>query len=96
MEWDNSAQVQAAQETSDTLTQEGYEVLLDDREQSPGSKLKDADLVGIPVRIVIGKAWQSDRRLEITLRATRETVRVEPARLVETVHKLLDKAAMHA
>jgi prolyl-tRNA synthetase len=36
------------------LVQEGIVVLFDDREESPGAKFKDADLIGIPVRITIG------------------------------------------
>ena len=36
------------------LVQEGIETLLDDREESPGAKFKDADLIGIPLRITIG------------------------------------------
>ena len=68
-------------------------VLFDDREHSPGSKLKDADLVGIPVGVILGKAWQSGQQLEVRLRASKETVRVTREALVETVHKLLDKAS---
>ena len=41
-----------------SLKQEGIEVLLDDREERPGIKFKDADLIGIPIRVTIGpKAW---------------------------------------
>jgi len=39
----------------DELCEEGVEVLLDDRDQRPGFKLKDADLIGIPIRIIVGK-----------------------------------------
>jgi len=48
--------------------------------------------VGIPVSVILGKAWQSGQQLEVRLRATKETVRVSRDQLVETVHKLLDKA----
>jgi len=64
-------------------------VLLDDRLQSPGSKLKDGDLVGIPVRVIVGKSWQSGRELEISRRGTPEASRVTREMLVETIHKLL-------
>ena len=37
------------------LQQRGVEVILDDRDERPGVKFKDADLIGIPIRIVVGK-----------------------------------------
>lgn len=51
----DSSQMQAAQEVYDRLLAQGAEALLDDREERPGVKFKDADLIGIPIRIVIGK-----------------------------------------
>jgi prolyl-tRNA synthetase len=83
----------AGQAAYEALSKAGFEVLLDDREQSPGSKLKDADLVGIPVQVVVGKAWKSDRKFEVCLRATKERVQVPAELLVETVSKLLEKAS---
>jgi prolyl-tRNA synthetase len=91
LEPDNAEQTQAGAEAHEALAAGGLEVLLDDREQSPGAKLKDADLVGIPVRVVIGKVWQRERSLELVLRATKEKALVKPDRLVEAVRKLLDK-----
>ena len=93
MESDNADHVRVGQEAHDALTAAGRDVLLDDREQSPGSKLKDADLVGIPIQVVIGKVWQSDRQLEICLRRTKEKTRVKRELLVETVRKQLDSAS---
>ncbi|HNR79796.1 MAG TPA: His/Gly/Thr/Pro-type tRNA ligase C-terminal domain-containing protein, partial [Mesotoga infera] len=42
-------------EIYELLKKRGYDVLLDDRETSPGMKFKDADLIGIPVRVTLGK-----------------------------------------
>ncbi len=92
MEAGNADYARAGEDAERALTAAGLEVLLDDREQSPGSKLKDADLVGIPVQVVIGKVWQSHAELEVSRRATKEKIRVAPEKLVETVHKLLDTA----
>ncbi len=92
MEIGNPDFLRVAEECEQALAGAGLEVLLDDRDQSPGSKLKDADLVGIPIQIVIGKVWQSRQELEIGLRATKEKVQTKPEALVATVHKLLDKA----
>ncbi len=94
LESDHPEAARAGEEAHAALSAAGVEVLLDDREQSPGSKLKDADLVGIPVQVVIGRVWKSDRQLELVLRATKEKSRAAPEVLVESVHKLLDKASM--
>ena len=93
MESGNAEHARVAGEAYQALSAAGLEVLLDDREQSPGSKLKDADLVGIPVQVVIGKVWQSDQQVEISLRATKERTRVMRETLVEAVRKQLDKAS---
>jgi prolyl-tRNA synthetase len=53
---------------------EKYEVLYDDRNESPGVKLKDADLLGIPVRIVISQKLQKNGELEIKVRKTGEVI----------------------
>lgn len=49
-----------------------YEVLLDDRQDSPGVKLKDADLIGIPVRIVVSEKLMKKNELEVKVRQTGE------------------------
>ncbi|GIM47835.1 proline--tRNA ligase [Collibacillus ludicampi] len=48
-------QVQLAEQLYDRLVEAGVEVLLDDRDERPGVKFKDADLIGLPIRITIGK-----------------------------------------
>jgi prolyl-tRNA synthetase len=47
------------------LLQGGVEVLLDDRDERPGFKFKDADLIGIPLRIVVGAKNLADGRVEL-------------------------------
>lgn len=47
------------------LSAQGVEVIVDDRDERPGVKFKDADLIGIPVRITVGKKarkvlWNTD------------------------------------
>ena len=56
----------------DLLLSKGIEVLLDDRDERPGIKFKDADLVGIPLRINIGKKMLVENKVEITVRKTKE------------------------
>jgi prolyl-tRNA synthetase len=51
----DKAQVELATDVYDKLVAEGIEVLLDDRKERPGVKFKDADIIGIPLRITVGK-----------------------------------------
>lgn len=51
----NSQAMQLAQRWLDELTAQGVEVLLDDRDERPGVKFKDADLIGIPLRVTLGE-----------------------------------------
>ncbi|MGL4677591.1 MAG: proline--tRNA ligase [Brevinema sp.] len=50
------------------LQHQQVEVLLDDRNERPGVKFKDADLIGIPIRITVGRSWQEKQELEIKIR----------------------------
>jgi len=58
------------------LMDAGQDVLMDDREERAGSKFKDADLVGIPVRVVIGEKNLKEGKVEIKLRMTGEVIKV--------------------
>lgn len=57
----------------------GYEVLYDDRDETPGIKFKDADLLGIPIIIIVGKSFLKDGLIEIKLRknGNRNLVKIE-------------------
>jgi prolyl-tRNA synthetase len=58
----------AAEEVYSRLLQAGVEVLFDDRQATPGVKFKDADLIGIPIRITIGKHFLAQGEFEIKKR----------------------------
>jgi len=62
----------------DLTNNEGTDVLLDDRDQRPGVKFKDADLIGIPIKIIIGKKFTETKELEIKLRKSGETYLTPP------------------
>jgi prolyl-tRNA synthetase len=64
---------QAADDLYATLTQLGYDVLLDDRNERPGVKFADIDLIGIPHRFVVGERGLADSRLEYKHRRGTET-----------------------
>ncbi|MBR1590166.1 MAG: proline--tRNA ligase, partial [Acidaminococcaceae bacterium] len=53
-----------------TLKKAGIEVILDDRDERPGVKFKDADLIGYPVRVVIGKKALDNGQIEVKVRRT--------------------------
>ena len=92
LEAGNAQAAETGQRIAQQLEQAGWQVLLDDREQSPGSKLKDADLIGIPLRIVIGRLWQREGRLEVVERASKTAHQVAESDLADTVSRLLRRA----
>ena len=57
----NAAVLEQALAIEKSLTEAGLEVLTDDRDQRPGVKFKDADLIGIPLRVVIGETRAQGR-----------------------------------
>ena len=61
---------------AEALSAAGKEVLLDDRDQRPGEKFADADLIGIPIRVTAGKKSLEDGAVDIRDRATGEERRV--------------------
>jgi prolyl-tRNA synthetase len=69
----------------------GYEVLLDDRDERPGVKFKDADLVGIPFRINVGKKVTDDT-VEIVQRSTRKSDDVSIGAVTEYFQRVLGPA----
>lgn len=61
----NPQQVQGAQEIYASLQEWGCEVLLDDRNERLGFKMKDAALIGVPIRLIIGKKWSESHLIEV-------------------------------
>lgn len=71
---DNPEIVRVSESLYGALGAESWECLLDDRSASPGFKFKDADLIGIPLQVVIGDRWIREKKLELRIRRTGETV----------------------
>jgi prolyl-tRNA synthetase len=61
-----------AEDIAKRLESAGYDVLLDDRDERPGVKFKDADLVGIPFRVNVGKKV-TEGTVEVVQRSTRQS-----------------------
>ena len=70
------------------MTAGGLEVLVDDRAESAGRKFNDADLIGIPLRITIGKRNLAEGKVEINLRETNEVILVEKDHVVEKITEM--------
>ncbi len=70
----------------------GLEVLFDDRQLGPGMMFKDADLIGLPVRVVIGeKDFNASGEIEVKLRRSGETMKFQKADVVNNVKKKLEE-----
>jgi prolyl-tRNA synthetase len=65
-----------AEEIENELTARGYSVLVDDRDERPGVKFKDADLIGLPLRIVISERSLAKGQIEIKRRTEKDPVMV--------------------
>jgi prolyl-tRNA synthetase len=74
----------------DGLVARGYEVLLDDRDARPGVKFKDADLIGVPLRITVGVKDLAGGVVEIKERATGKIEKIPIHGALEYCIKLLE------
>jgi len=83
--------LEVAVDLAQKLEAAGFDVLLDDRDERPGVKFKDADLVGIPFRINVGKKVTEDR-IEVVERSTRTSTDVMIAEAVSHFERLLRPA----
>ena len=71
------------------LTARGRETLWDDRKESAGVKFKDADLIGIPIRLVISPKLLKDRKVGLKKRADKEEIIVSLEEVISTIEKIL-------
>ncbi|MCH5167581.1 MAG: proline--tRNA ligase [Erysipelotrichales bacterium] len=77
-----------ANKLHDDLIANGVEVILDDRDERPGVKFNDSDLIGIPIRITIGKAL-SNGEVELKLRGEETSQNIKTTEIIETVQKII-------
>ncbi|AFT81884.1 proline--tRNA ligase [Leuconostoc carnosum] len=71
------------------LTAQGLEVLVDDRKERAGVKFADADLIGLPIRITVGKKASEDI-VEVKVRASNTNIEMRVSEVVDSVSVLLD------
>ena len=77
-----------ANKVYDELNNLGITVMLDDRDERPGIKFKDMDLIGIPIRVTIGKSF-NDGKVEIKLRNEKDFKETNKDELIEELKKLV-------
>ncbi|MCK5428282.1 MAG: proline--tRNA ligase, partial [Anaerolineales bacterium] len=88
---DRSAEVvSAAESLHRDLADAGVEVLFDDRNESPGVKFNDADLLGMPIRLLVSPKSLSNGGVEVKRRAEKESELVFIDNAVEKIKGLLD------
>ncbi len=89
----NQDQIDLAEKLYEEFTKRGVEVLLDDRKERAGVKFNDRDLIGIPIRVVVGKA-AGDGIVEYSLREDGEKEDVDLEELIEKVQERFKKDAL--
>lgn len=87
----DETQMRVATQLYEELLANGVEAVLDDRDERPGVKFKDADLIGFPYRITVGKTIQ-EGNVEFVIRETGEKVPMKPEeaaqKIIEAVNKI--------
>jgi prolyl-tRNA synthetase len=86
----DGAVVEAAQSLYEALEAAGVEVLWDDRDERPGVKFKDADLVGIPIRVTVGSKGLASGTLELKLRTEVDPKKAELVPLQDAAKVIVD------
>ena len=85
--------LEAADKLYEDLKAAGVEVFYDDRDERPGVKFKDIDLIGFPVRVVVGGKGLAKGVVEVSTRRERKASEIAPDRVVEVVKKTLAAGA---
>jgi prolyl-tRNA synthetase len=88
MKYSDETQKALTDDLNDTLVAAGYEVLVDDRNERAGVKFNDSDLIGLPVRVTVGKK-AGEGIVEVKLRKADEAIEVRAEELVATLQILL-------
>ncbi|MCW5312590.1 proline--tRNA ligase [Nostoc sp. KVJ3] len=90
----DAQQVEIAEKLYTELNQAGIETILDDRDERAGVKFKDADLIGIPYRIVTGRAI-ANGKVEVVERATRQSQEIVIDEVTATLKQWITEAIGH-
>ncbi|WP_368504083.1 proline--tRNA ligase [Alkalihalophilus sp. As8PL] len=86
----NAEQSELSEELYTQLKQAGFDVLYDDRPERAGVKFKDSDLIGLPIRVSVGKR-AAEGMVEVKIRKTGEVIEVAVADLIDTIRTEQEK-----
>lgn len=86
-------QLKVAEKLYNDLTKKGIEVILDNRNERPGVKFKDMDLIGIPIRITVGKKVEEDQ-VELKLRNEMESTNINIKDVYKTISKIIKEKTL--
>jgi len=87
----DAALLDFSQQLYQTLQNAGLDILFDDRLENAGIKFKDADLIGIPFHIIVGKTWEKEGLLEIKNRRTGDISKITEGALLSHITMLLER-----
>ena len=85
----NETVVSSAEKVYEELSKAGFELLFDDRDAAAGFKFNDADLLGMPVQIVIGEKKLKDGKCEVKIRKTGERTDIELDKLISKLQSMI-------
>jgi prolyl-tRNA synthetase len=88
---ENTGVAETAEKLYSELSSAGFEVLLDDRQESPGVKFNDADLLGIPIRVTVSQRTLKQDSVEVKKRSEKESQLVPLAEIAGRLRQLVDE-----
>lgn len=88
----NDQHMKLAVEVYEKIKAENIDCLIDDRDLRPGVKFKDIDLIGIPVKIIIGDKAAAENKLEVKFRKSGKTVFLAKEEIINAVKDLKDES----
>jgi prolyl-tRNA synthetase len=80
-----------SEEIYNRLRSEGLEVIFDDRDTRAGVKFKDSDLIGIPIKLIVGKNYIRDKKVEIELRKDNKKTVMDLSSTIEYIKQYSTK-----
>ena len=86
----DEAVIEATESLYSQLMEAGFDVLFDDRKESPGIKFADADLIAAPVRVTAGKTTKATGEFELRTRSSKDAVGSAASDVVERVREMLN------
>jgi prolyl-tRNA synthetase len=72
------------------LAEAGIPVLLDDRDERSGVKFKDADLLGIPLQVIIGRTLHKENKIELKLRRTQQRLIKPKSKIIKEIERFIN------